>query len=428
MQEDGRERKSSDGARSILLKSRHVFPFHHPWSEQIGSKPMKHICSVISIFILAVLLSACGGNKAVYPATTTSHPAPYSQAQRNAIPFIRREFVYVANQGSDNVSAYKVGRGGALTLVPGSPFAAGTQPGSVGVDQSGTFAYVSNQNYPSSTGTISAYKINRVSGALTTVAGSPYTEGNGPYAVAVDPRGGNFVYVVNVFSSDVSAYKIDQRSGALTSVRGSPFRADTNPEALAVDPLGRFLYVPNAAANDIFAYTIDSSSGKLKKVAGSPFGAGSTPNSAAVDPRGAFLYVVNSTSSNISGYAIDPSSGALTQLTGSPFGVSGFPNAVTIDPSGRFAYVAIDGTGIGAYTIDPNSGTLTQVAGSPFGGGSPNRLTVYPTGRYVFVSNAATNNVSGFVIDPSSGALTEVAGSPFAAGSSPAGIAVWGSQ
>jgi 6-phosphogluconolactonase len=385
---------------------------------------MKHIYSVMGVCLCAALLAACGASEVVYPAVTTSHAAPLSQAQRHANPFIRNEFVYVANGGSSNISAYKVGRGGALTPVAGSPFAVGIPPTTVAVDESGKFAYASSPNYPNPTGTISAYKISPFSGTLTPISGSPYTEGNGPYAVAVDPRGGNFAYAVNVFSSNVSAYQINQHSGALNALRR--LRAGGQPEALAIDPLGRFLFVPNTESNNVSAYTIDSSSGRLTNVAGSPFGAGTTPNSAAVDPTGAFLYLTNPNSDNISGYAIDQSSGALTPVAGSPFGVTGNPQAVAVDPSGRFAYVVISTVGIDAFTIDPITGALTQVAGSPFGGGFPNRLTVDLKGSYLYVSNG--NDIDAFVIDQSSGALTAVAGSPFAAGTGPGGIAVWGSQ
>jgi 6-phosphogluconolactonase len=42
-------------------------------------------------------------------------------------------FVYVANSGSNNISAYRIGESGALTPVAGSPFPAGDFPASVAV-------------------------------------------------------------------------------------------------------------------------------------------------------------------------------------------------------------------------------------------------------------------------------------------------------
>jgi 6-phosphogluconolactonase len=53
------------------------------------------------------------------------------------------KLAYVASD--DNVSAYSIGANGALTPVPGSPFAAGRNgPLSVAVDPTGKFAYVAS--------------------------------------------------------------------------------------------------------------------------------------------------------------------------------------------------------------------------------------------------------------------------------------------
>jgi hypothetical protein len=98
---------------------------------------------------------------------------------------LRAQFAYVANDASNNVSAYSIGANGALTPVPGSPFAAGIQPVSVAVDPTGKFAYVANlrQNLG---GNVSAYNIG-ANGALTPVPGSPFAAGINPESVAITP-------------------------------------------------------------------------------------------------------------------------------------------------------------------------------------------------------------------------------------------------
>jgi hypothetical protein len=48
---------------------------------------------------------------------------------------LRAEFVYVINLESNNVSAYRIGKNGALTPVVGSPFPTGSGPVSVAVDR-----------------------------------------------------------------------------------------------------------------------------------------------------------------------------------------------------------------------------------------------------------------------------------------------------
>src|SRR6202043_1922650 len=122
-------------------------------------------------------------------------------------------FVYVANGGSNNISAYAINAAsGAVTAISGSPFPAGSVPYSITIDPSGKFAYVANQG----NGDVSAFAINGSSGALTTVSGSPFATGPVPFSVAVDPTG-KFVYVTNGNSGDVSAYTINPGSGALTN-------------------------------------------------------------------------------------------------------------------------------------------------------------------------------------------------------------------
>jgi 6-phosphogluconolactonase len=91
-------------------------------------------------------------------------------------------FLYVANYASANVSAFRVGENGALKPVPGSPFAAGSNPISVAVALSGRFAYVANDL----SNNVSAYRIGE-NGVLTPVPGSPFPAGFEPDSVAVAP-------------------------------------------------------------------------------------------------------------------------------------------------------------------------------------------------------------------------------------------------
>jgi 6-phosphogluconolactonase len=233
---------------------------------------------------------------------------------------LRAQFVYVANESSNNVSAYSIGANGALTPVPGSPFAAGTQPQSVAVDPTAKFAYVANLGVPPDFigNNISAYSIG-ANGALTPVPGSPFAAGSRPALVAVDPTG-RFAYVANAgifpINGSVSAYSIGA-NGALTQVPGSPFAAGNSPNSVAVDPTAKFAYVANFNGNNVSAFSIGAN-GALTPVPGSPFAAGNSPFSVTVDPTGKFAYVANASSNNVSAFSIG-ANGALTPVPGSPF-------------------------------------------------------------------------------------------------------------
>ncbi len=144
------------------------------------------------------------------------------------------QYVYVANATSNTLSGYYSlsgtiqDGGGAITAISGSPFLTGSSPNSVAVDPLDNFLYAANQG----SNNISAYALD-ASGALTAVPGSPFTAGDGPSAVAVDPTG-SFLYVANAGAGNVSVFAIDSITGALSAVNGSPYTAGTLPSAIAI--------------------------------------------------------------------------------------------------------------------------------------------------------------------------------------------------
>ncbi|MBI3656985.1 MAG: beta-propeller fold lactonase family protein [Acidobacteria bacterium] len=344
-------------------------------------------------------------------------------------------FAYVANWGSDNVSAYIINATtGALTPVLGSPFPAGSAPGSVTVDPTGQFAYVAN-TYSHN---VSAYTINPATGALTPVADPPFPAGAYPAKVTVDPTG-QFAYVANEVSANVSAYTINGTTGALTPVAGPPVPAGTGPSSVTVDPTGQFVYVANRDSNNVSAYRINGTTGALTPVADSPFPAGTTPYSVTVDPTGQFAYVTNCgpacgiNPGNVSAYRINGTTGALTAVADFPAGSQ--PISVTVDPTGQFVYVANSRSStVSAYTIDGTTGALAPVPGSPFPGGLvPHSVTVDSTGQFAYVANCGgapgncnapgpPGNILAYTINPDTGALTQIAGPPFPAGTRPVSV------
>src|SRR5260370_32795578 len=117
------------------------------------------------------------------------------------------------------------------------------------------FVYAANNG----SNNVSAFSITPSTGALTAVSGSPFAAGTAPTAIAADPSG-KFVYVANVGSNNVSAYASDPASGALSNVPGSPFSTGIFPASVTVDPSGKFVY---AGAGGISAYTLDKSTTAL---------------------------------------------------------------------------------------------------------------------------------------------------------------------
>ena len=82
--------------------------------------------------------------------------------------------VFVGNTGGDSLSAYTISAVGALNPVAGAPVLLGTisQPGSIAVDPSDKFAYISIVPRE-----VSGFTLNRSTGALSPFAGSPFGVG-----------------------------------------------------------------------------------------------------------------------------------------------------------------------------------------------------------------------------------------------------------
>ena len=236
-------------------------------------------------------------------------------------------FIYVLNQGSNNISAFHiVDQVGHLSPVPGSPFPTQANPQAFAVASTGSdptsmasFLYVAN----GAQGTISAFHLNN-DGTLTEIAGSPFAAGGNISWVAAQPFSGPLLYASDTMNNNVLGFKV-QSTGALTPVSGAPFTVGSQPGFIRIG-INNFLYVANRAGNSVSGFKMDPVSGVLTPISGSPFTTGTNPSSLAM-ARGQ-LYVANHGSSNISAFAVDFNSGALTPVSGSPFAVSTSPDWV----------------------------------------------------------------------------------------------------
>ncbi|MDO8990766.1 MAG: beta-propeller fold lactonase family protein [Sideroxyarcus sp.] len=245
---------------------------------------------------------------------------------------------------------------GALTN-PGNPALMASNPRSVTVDPSGRFAYVANQ----ASNNVSAYTIDATTGELTSVGF--VNAGGDPWSVSVDPSG-RFVYLVNLGSNTVSAYTINPVSGVLTEIdqngaaAGNALAVGTLPQSITVDPTGRIAYLTVAGNHTLAAYNIHPVTGALTGISASGTG-GNTPSFTAVSPDGRFAYVTNSGSNDVGVLGIDAATGALTHL-GMNVGAGTNPSSIAVDASGQFAYVTnLVSEDISVYRINASSGALS---------------------------------------------------------------------
>jgi 6-phosphogluconolactonase len=342
----------------------------------------------------------CGG---VYktPVTVTAQNSP-------------GHTLYMAASDLNYVSQYAINYGGYLSpaiqlTMPNGP------PQDFVTDRAGMFAYATVALG------IEAFTIDRTTGALIEVPGSPFAPaGSGPFKLAMDPQG-NFVYVTFSASNTVSSYRINRNSGAL-KLNGSA-AAGNGAGAVKTDPSGKFLYVANSVDNTVSAYVINWTSGALTPVAGSPFVTGFDPNVFAVSNSFLYLFGGNNLSGSpksISGYAIDTASGVLTPVSGSPFLGHGSPaNYIAVDAVHNILYQPVfpgqhqDGDAFNINTIDPATGTITFVDFTAefepqdaeamlvdFSGD-----TLYTIDQWRSGSSDTTTAVGSYSIDPATGQL-----------------------
>jgi 6-phosphogluconolactonase len=301
-------------------------------------------------------------------------------------------FAYIANSQTNKVTAFRVGTNGALLFGDSSsgnpnPVSVGTAPRALAISRDSQFLYVAN----SGSDNVSAFTIG-AAGVLTLV---PQAEGptkpvgagvSSPIALAVTPNG-RFLYVATSTSSMVTVFQVDA-SGVLTLV--PPAGPGTNPissggtglTAIGLSPNGQFLYVTNGTSNNVTMFRVEPS-GLLTLIP--PTGSnpistgGTTPNSLAVAADGAHLYVANGGGS-VSVFAIG-SSGLLTLVPAEgvsqnpvPTLAGSTPVALTLSPDGQFLYVvnrttSVSGGNVSAYTVVSGTGALvpvTQLLGNPF--------------------------------------------------------------
>jgi hypothetical protein len=219
-----------------------------------------------------------------------------------------------------------------LTAVTGSPFPAGISPLNLTTDGLGKYLYATDGFYGNHTGSsVAAFAISS-SGALTTVAGSPFAFPM--WQVAGEPTGqfligttGSSVPSNGVDDNHLYVFSINQTNGALTQV-GTPVPTVYSPFTIAVQQNtgGSLVYSfgindTDTAYNPIEGYQI-SSTGGLSIVSGSPFSGVSTGYWGQFDQSGAFLFDYSS--------VVDPSSNTVVTTLG---GLSVGSNGILTQPT-----------------------------------------------------------------------------------------------
>ena len=272
-------------------------------------------------------------------------------------------------------------------------------------------------------GKIAGYKVNSLTGSVTPTNQFEAWAHFGPVDIASD-YWGNHLYVANAGSHDLSAYAIDRTTGKLTQISGSPYALVGSGGHVGMHPSGRFVYATTTTFKGgnygIHAFVVQSN-GSLVRVAGSPFGGSELANPSAIVVTKNYIYVSASGKGfgGIGAFSIDQTSGALTPVPGSPFPTPDgeVPDSLSTNATRNYLYANLSGAdAIAGYAIDANTGILMHLPGSPYIEGTHNPnfpkgpyvVQVDPNGKFVFASDLFQPEFSVFKRDLNTGVLTFV--------------------
>jgi 6-phosphogluconolactonase len=196
-------------------------------------------------------------------------------------------FLYVAYQFTNTVGVFSIDAGGALTQLASLTMPAGTSPTAAALAPSpdGNFVYLYVANEGSNN--ISAFAAcaqtsltcTAADGSLHPVTGSPFAGGLAPIAIAGSfDQLGSYLFVVNYNSNDVSEFKISTGTGVLAANSQASISAGTNPAAIVVRAgdgdlltdggVTNFVYVANKTSGTVSAFSYDTTLGTLALVGG----------------------------------------------------------------------------------------------------------------------------------------------------------------
>jgi len=179
---------------------------------------------------------AVGTGGALTPAAGSPWKAGIKPVALAADPTNR--FVYVTDFASNQLIGYTIQSGSVLSFLLNGPFAAGSEPTAIEVDPRGKYIYVSN----GLSNTVTAFTISLSTGtpsATINATGSQVnTTDTDPVSVVVDAALGRFVYTANYLGNSVSGFRLNADTGALTPTQATPYPAGLKPSVVATVPHG----------------------------------------------------------------------------------------------------------------------------------------------------------------------------------------------
>ncbi|HWD20619.1 MAG TPA: lactonase family protein [Verrucomicrobiae bacterium] len=319
-------------------------------------------------------------------------------------------------------------------LSPRGIFESTASPDCLAINAAGTRLYATNETghwEGGTSGSISAFAINRADGALT-LLNTVSSGGAGPTHLSLHPSQ-RFLFVANYFGGSVAVLPLlsDGQLGPPSVVKqdagavGPGKAAHAPPGSFAnsghdtphahmivPDPSGRFVLSTDLGLDQILIWRFDQQAGALTpndppSVALPP---GDGPRRLSFHPNGRWLYALQEEGSNIVLFDYDGQVGALRArqtISSLPPGFAGssFASEIIVSANGRFVYAANRLHDSIAQFAVGSAGELAFVGEDWTRGDYPRSFNFDPSGRFLYVCNQRGDNVTSFRAPRASGAL-----------------------
>ena len=345
------------------------------------------------------------------PDVLSGPPLGILDADQQVVMNPERTLLFAVNQGSDTIAVFRIGGGGDLTPVPGSPFPSGGKaPASLGLR--GDVLVVVNKSLDGQREEVAdvapvytSFRV-RADGGLDRIGNStvPLAKGSNPTQALIAPSG-NLIFDALFGGRKLNSFRLDD-SGKLKQGPNTPRAFDPSvyagakappglgpdvlqiPLGMAVHPKQKLFYVNAVAVPKlaVYSYREDGSIQFVNAVDNK--GAG-LPCWTIINRDGTRLYTSNTYTDTVSVYDItqprEPRQIQSVQLKR-----AGTPAELAFDPSQRFLFlltprnnaVVPPGEGNSLHTLQVGpDGRLKELATSPvplpvFLGTSPQGIAV----------------------------------------------------
>ncbi|MQY44820.1 beta-propeller fold lactonase family protein [Rhizobiales bacterium RZME27] len=327
---------------------------------------------------------------------------------------MKRNFIYVGNAASNDISVFLLSEDGHAELVQTLPFAGITAVGNatpIAVSPDQKFLYVGIRAAPFK---VLAFEIDPATGHLLQIGRAALADS---MAYLSTDRSGRFLFSASYGGNVISVNSIDDNGVAEDPVQ--VIETGLNAHAILPSPDNRFVFASNLGSDQVLVFRFNENTGVISD--GDPqriaFEAKSGPRHFVFSPDGQFTFAITEYSAEVIAFAYDAAGGSWKKLDAAGIlpadfdGVSASAD-IHITPDSRFIYASerMSST-LKLLHFDAASGKL-QTRESIVTEKQPRGFTIDPTGRFLLAVGELSHRMTIYSISSATGALQAVASYP----------------